>query len=505
MSSQSFASELVANLVALGVKHFYLSPGSRSQALALAAYSMEEAEEASLTVRIDERSMAFSALGRAMVTQAPVALITTSGTAVANLHPAVLEAHHAGVPLILLTADRPAFLRGKGANQTTNQVGIFSDAVRLCVDADETYDAADLARRAVDTAISEAGPVHLNLQFVEPLSSEQPLASEIYENLTNFALETQPTNLETVTLSSSEKTVVIAGAGSTNKAAEFAEKFALPIFAEPSSGSRHSKNAVLRYAELLQLPLATSIEQVVVFGKPTLNRSVTKLIQTCNQVQVVRNKKFGHFDTASNAKNFADDFTFDSPASAQWLSHWQSSDAELPEPEGFSRAQIVRAVWQATTESDAVVLGASKLIREADRFATREKIQVFSNRGLAGIDGTASTAIGIAQETDGVTRVLMGDLTFLHDIGGLNLTGVGNINLQLIVVNDHGGKIFEQLEIRDSAPNAAFEKLFRTPQQFAIDDAAKAFGWNYIKVSNQTQLKQALEIIGATVIEIELD
>ena len=128
LSSQSFAAELLATLVATGAKHLYLAPGARSQALAIAADQLAAKNLADLTIRLDERSMGFVALGRTMGTGKPSVLITTSGTAVANLHPAVLEAHHSGVPMILLTADRPARLRGKGANQTTNQVGIFADA-----------------------------------------------------------------------------------------------------------------------------------------------------------------------------------------------------------------------------------------------------------------------------------------------------------------------------------------------------------------------------------------
>lgn len=505
MSSQSFSSELIANLVALGVRHFYLSPGSRSQALALAAYSMETAGEATLSVRLDERSMAFTALGRSLASGEPIGVITTSGTAVANLHPAVLEAHHAGVPLILLTADRPSSLRGKGANQTTNQVGIFNDAVRLCVDADESFDAKELATLAVKTSIENHGPVQLNLQFREPLSDNLTSASQVFADLKKSRIDFEEISAETITLQSCEKTVVIAGAGATAQAGEFAQAYGLPLFAEPSSGARHFPNSVLRYSELLRSEFANEIEQVIVFGKPTLNRSVTKLLIGCKQVQVVRNKNFGHFDIAGNAQHFADGFSFGNSAPAEWLAVWQAADADLPEPESFSRGSIVRAIWAASKEQDAIVLGASKLVREADLYAPRKRVQVFSNRGLAGIDGTTSTALGIAQETTGTTRALIGDLTVLHDIGGLNLTGVAECNLQIIVVNDHGGKIFDQLEVKQSTSDLAFEKLFRTPQQFDLQAISRGFGWDYQRVSDQAGLLAALELPGRTVIEIELD
>ena len=143
--SQTFAAKLIAALYNNGVKNFYLAPGSRSQALAIAANQLAEAGLCDLTIRLDERSMGFMALGRSLAEKLPVAVITTSGTAVANLHPAVLEAHHSGVPIILLTADRPARLRGLGANQTTNQVGIFNDAVLDCFDVNTDSDAKELA------------------------------------------------------------------------------------------------------------------------------------------------------------------------------------------------------------------------------------------------------------------------------------------------------------------------------------------------------------------------
>ncbi|MFM1779671.1 MAG: hypothetical protein RIS51_816, partial [Actinomycetota bacterium] len=161
--------------------------------------------------------------------------------------------------------------------------------------------------------------------------------------------------------------------------------------------------------------------------------------------------------------------------------------------------------WDCSTENDAILLGASKLAREADSFASVKDLAVYSNRGLAGIDGTNSTAIGIAQATKGVTRALLGDLTVLHDIGGLNLTGIQGLNLQLIVVNDKGGKIFDQLEVRDTTSDTAFQKLFRTPQYFDLEALAKGFGWNYMRVNDEASLRETLSASGCVIIEIPMD
>lgn len=279
-SSQFFAAELLATLVAGGAKHLYLAPGARSQALAIAADQLAGANKADLTIRLDERSMGFVALGRAMASGSPSVVITTSGTAVANLHPAVLEAHHSGVPMILLTADRPARLRGKGANQTTNQVGIFADAVIRCIDVSVAelgeFDARELAIQAIELATGETpGPVQLNLQFQEPLSDLTPNASEI----STSGIEINPNSSEISSLEVviSDRAVVVAGAGANQAAVDFAKTANLPLFAEPTSGARYGDQLVVDYIAGLNGELGSQVDQVFVFGKPTLSRPVQRL------------------------------------------------------------------------------------------------------------------------------------------------------------------------------------------------------------------------------------
>ena len=186
--AQAFSATLLAALANAGVRNFFLAPGARSQSLAISAGQLADANKIKLHIRLDERSLGFTALGAALCSGEPSVIITTSGTAVANLHPAVLEAHHSGVPLILLTADRPHELRGVGANQTTNQIGIFADAVRECVDVPapngndgELREAAELALNAIAVAMGydgdQPGPVQLNLAYREPLSAIEPNAA----------------------------------------------------------------------------------------------------------------------------------------------------------------------------------------------------------------------------------------------------------------------------------------------------------------------------------------
>ncbi|MEY4980980.1 MAG: hypothetical protein RL174_318, partial [Actinomycetota bacterium] len=244
--AQVFAAHLLATLAKAGVREFYLAPGARSQALAIAAGQLAEAGKINLHVHLDERSLAFNALGAAMTTGEPSVIITTSGTAVANLHPAVLEASHSGIPLILLTADRPHELRGVGANQTTNQVGIFADAVRECIDvpapngADgDRTEAVELAISAISTALGfdgvQPGPVQLNLAFREPLSSLEPNAAALSPSYA-FPQEFTP-RPDFAVLDAAIPTVVVAGANAGESAVELAESFGWPLFAEPSSGA----------------------------------------------------------------------------------------------------------------------------------------------------------------------------------------------------------------------------------------------------------------------------
>ena len=523
--AQVFAAQLLASLAKLGVRNFFLAPGARSQALAIAAGQLAEAGKIDLSIRLDERSLGFVALGCALASGEPSVIITTSGTAVANLHPAVLEASHAGVPLILLTADRPHELRGVGANQTTNQIGIFNDAVRECLDVvapvgheGEPAEAAELAAAAIAISLGydaeQPGPVQLNLAFREPLSASEPNAAELNPRVQLPAREEPET--EFAVLDEAGKTIVIAGAGAGESAVELAEAFGWPLFAEPSSGARFGANVIVGYRELIpNHELAEQITRVVVFGKPTLGRGVVALLKNpAIEVIVVRNRAYGHFDVTRRAAKFCTELTVLEEPDFEWLTAWRAADAGLAKVEAEvapTRAALVEAVWAATEQSDQLLLGASRLIREADRWAPARPVRVFSNRGLAGIDGTVATATGLAIAEaragypEAVTRALIGDLTLLHDAGSLAFDRAeGELNIQLVVGNDHGGTIFESLEPAQTLDASSFERLFKTPQQVDIWSLAQAYGWQHILVESMSQLDDALSKRGRVIIEVKL-
>lgn len=529
-----FSVALLQQFVASGVRDVVLSPGSRSQALALAAAELERLGQLRLRVRIDERVAGFLALGLAVETQTPVLVITTSGTAVANLHPAVLEAHHSGVPLIVLSGDRPDELRGIGSNQTTTQPGIFGAAVQRTWDVGaptgepgEQDAARELARDAV--AAAARGPVHLNLAFREPLSGAiGPGLGRIDPPEPVERAGVSPTSI-----ASEPGTVVIAGTGAGERAEEVARELGVPLLAEVSSGAHFGPQLVVAYRELLAEPeFGGAVRRAVVFGHPTLSREVPALLQRDDvEVVVVRGPGAEDYNPGHRVAAFVDAVAVEGdPAPREWAGRWvaasrslvttddvapdstagprEHAEAELAAVRtAVTRKSLAEAVWRATWPHDRLVLGASRLIREVDRTVPGKKVRVHANRGLAGIDGTISTAIGIALASDqkGTTRVLLGDLALLHDAGAL-LFGVGEPRprIQVIVGNDNGGTIFDGLEVARSA-GEGFDRVMLTAQQVSVESLAAAYGWTYVRVDTRGQLDQALTASsGPTIVEVPL-
>lgn len=534
-----FSVAVLGELIRRGVRDVVLCPGSRSQAIALAVAAYEQAGLLRLRVRIDERVAGFLALGLAVETGTPVALITTSGTAVANLHPAVLEAHHSGVPLILLTADRPAELRGIGSNQTTKQVGLFGSAVGWLRDVeapsgtgfDPDYP-AQLAHEAFAAAAghsSPPGPVQLNLAFREPLSGPVGRLPQLDAHSWPVG---HPAGAREI--SDAPNTVVIAGHGSGIAAEAFAVSLGVPLLAEVSSGSRFGPNLVVAYRALLRDPeFGGRVKRAIVFGHPTLSREVPALIRR-NDVDtlIVRGTAFEAYNPGHRASSIDDCVSHEggadeSPEARAWLRSWVHASRRLLETgssnpravaseragdfareqlatfrEPITRRMLVETVWRHTWPHDRLVLGASRLIRETDAVVPGKKIAVHANRGLAGIDGTIATGLGIALASQadagqggaaGTTRVLLGDLAALHDVGAL-LFGVDEARprIQVIVGNDGGGTIFDGLEVAASAPRGAFDRVLYTPQTVDLRSLAAAYGWEYRVANNRGELDEAL-------------
>ena len=500
MSSPStdLARGVVSALLEAGVTDVVIAPGSRNAPLSFAAYDAAAAGLLRLHTRSDERTAGFLALGLTKV-GARAAVMCTSGTAVANLHPAVLEAAHAGLPLVVVSADRPARLRGTNANQTTDQVGIFGPLV-------ETVGLVAPADADAQSLVQDPGPRHWNVQLDEPLVPEDrwtPSPGPALQPNTGV----RPAVLELLPLG--PRTVVVAGDDAGPPARVLAERAGWPLLAEPSSGSRTGENALRCYRLLLDSDLGSRIERVVVVGHPTLSRPVTRLLAR-DDVEVVAAEAVG----AWHERPFRVDHEVrgglgpeEGPVDTAWLEEWRAADrsvarqldALLAAEAGLTPHEVAGAVSRSLPPEGLLLVGASSPIRDLDlmvaKYAVGDRRKVIANRGLSGIDGTISSAIGAALGRPRSSRAiaLMGDVTFLHDANGLVLgPREPRPDLTIVVVNDDGGSIFAMLEQGAEEYAPAYDTLFGTPHGVDLASLCAATRTPHWKVDSLAELEHAL-------------
>jgi len=484
----TLARAVLTALIADGVREIVLAPGSRNAPLSFAAYDAADAGLVRLHTRIDERSAGFLALGLCKG-GSPAAVMCTSGTAVANLHPAFLEASHARLPLILVTADRPARLRGTDANQTTDQVGIFGVGTSDI----ETTDSIPTRR------VADGVPAHWNVQLDEPLTPPDRWVPEPVAALP----EVPDGDVERTAVRLGPRTVVVAGDDARQGARMLAEAAGWPLLAEPSSGSRTGTHALRCYRLLLDGDLGRQVERVVVAGHPTLSRPVLRLLSRPDVEVLDMETATRPYSVAGTVTNPVVDGA-DDPA---WLATWQQADASVSrqldallaaEP-GLTPYAVAGAVSRALPPGGHLVVGASSPIRDLDLMATAYPVgsrrKVVANRGLSGIDGTVSTAIGasLARRPGNRNLALMGDVTFLHDSNGLVLgPDEPRPDLTIVVVNDDGGSIFSMLEQGAPEHAHAFERLFGTPHGVDLGSLCAATRTPHWRVEDTAELEHAL-------------
>lgn len=475
--STSQAAVVVDEMIRGGVQDVVLCPGSRNAPLAFALEAADRAGRVRLHMRIDERTAGFLAIGLAVSGRRPVPVVMTSGTAVANLGPAVLEANYARIPLVVLSANRPYEMLGTGANQTVEQLGLFAGQVRATISlglAEESDQVNSQWRSAVcrvlaaarGTRSGNAGPVHFDMPLREPLTPDLADSRPAPEGRPDGSpwTTTQYATLDVpVDLDLSVDTVVISGHG----AAYRPELAGLPTVAEPT--------APLHGHPLNPLALgALSPRQAIITGRPTLHRQVSKVLAdpAVSVIALTTGPRWP--DVSGNVVATGTRALVTGTPSPEWLRRCadasESADAavrgqldSLSIPTGL---HVAAAVSSARRPGDLLVLGASNPVRDMALVGyPAEDVRVLSNRGVAGIDGTVSTAVGAALAHDGRTIALMGDLTFLHDASGL-LIGTGEPrprDLTIVVANDDGGGIFELLEQGDPQYAGVFERVFGTP------------------------------------------
>jgi 2-succinyl-5-enolpyruvyl-6-hydroxy-3-cyclohexene-1-carboxylate synthase len=575
-ASSAQARVLIDELARCGVTDAVLSPGSRSAAL---AFALDGEPRIRVHVHPDERSAAFVALGIGRATGRPAVVVVTSGSAVANLHPAVLEADAAGVPLIVMSADRPPELRDTAADQTIIQAGLFGGSTRFAVELGVAEDRRDAvvtwratASRAVAAACGlggPAGPVHLNVAFREPtvpvsddgrsvgapfrsaLDGRDGSAPWVEVQRASSTLDDTAVQELARRLVGVERGLVLVGSGAegpdlADAVERFASTLGWPVLAEGHTSARHVRSALRAWPHLLETPgyVASHRPDVVVrIGRVTLTRTVGALLGPSTSELVI--DPYGRWwdprrtmsslicaDPSDTLDRVADVLAVS--AGSTWSDAWRAADERVADAlraalDGsgdagpvnstpLSGPHVARAVQHALRPGDVLVVGSSLAIRDLDRVAGLEddardrhrSIVVHANRGVAGIDGTVSTALGVAlgmAEGQGRVTALVGDLTCLHDTNAWLLSpDAERLDVTLVVIDDDGGAIFSLLPPADFP---AFARLFTTPHGRDLAHLAALHDLAYERVEDTAALETALTSAsarrGATLVHAIVD
>jgi 2-succinyl-5-enolpyruvyl-6-hydroxy-3-cyclohexene-1-carboxylate synthase len=548
-----WAKTFVDELVLCGLEHVCIAPGSRSTPLVIAF-----AENPNVTIHsiIDERSAAFFALGLGLATGKPAAVLCSSGTATVNFHPAIVEARYAHVPLIVLTADRPHELRDSGANQTVDQVKMFGEHVLWFYDValPEAEPAAvavrnlrTLAARAYSKTLDfEQGPVHLNFPFRKPLepipvpTDRTDVEPHPFDNARPFTQiargvlqpSEQQINLLVDAVQQSERGLIICGPRTPSDEsfaqalAVFSERTGFPIFADVLSNLRFSPNVKTLggYDTFLTEPTFEPPDLILHFGampasgtlEQWLNRIPTLRRMLINQDGVWtdayhRLTELIQVDETLLLQAVTDTVDTKSSAWSQQVQDteqitWQSMDLALSQElfDGAAVAEIINAL----PEDTQVFIASSLPVRNAEQYAKphAKALHFYSNRGASGIDGTISSAFGVAAaDRERPTVMITGDLAFYHDMNGLLAAKRNELrNLTIFLINNDGGGIFKRLPITDFEP--PFTELFLTPHGLDFSHAAQMYGLDYQQVESLDTLREIASQVGtvekAAVIEI---
>jgi 2-succinyl-5-enolpyruvyl-6-hydroxy-3-cyclohexene-1-carboxylate synthase len=545
-----FARALVGELHLAGVAAAFVCPGSRSTPLALA---IAEREGLRHSVHIDERSAAFQALGFAKASGRPVLLLCTSGTAGANFLPAVAEAHRSRVPLVVLTADRPPEQRAWGAAQTMEQRTLYAGFTRWSEETPCPSErsvaisyACALGRRAVLEATGPApGPVHLNLPFREPLlpaSIEAAVAGVDAARRWPFVSQDGECPLADLDglaqeLRSIERGVLVFGPDSWDPLlgdAVHALATALdwPVLADPASGLRADgprADSIIHGADLLlrdATVAAALAPQLIVRcgGQPTSAArhaaAEVWLVDPANGFRDPQHRATRTFRASSRefCRQFSKEAAGPAVRGSEWRSRWQQADrvaragaaAACDADQRFLTPHLARAIWAGLPDGAALYAANSMVIRDVDAFADHRaaRLRLLANRGVNGIDGMVSSALGAATALGRPAVLWCGDLALLHDVSGLLAGTIQEADLTIVVSNDDGGGIFEYLPAARSLPRPVFEQMFAVPHGLDLCGLARGLGWQAVRVESATAFSRELARAlagGRRMIEVPVD
>ncbi len=527
-----WARTMIEELTRAGLRHVCIAPGSRSTPLVFAFAELAQTNHVTIHRHLDERSAAFFALGLAQATRTPVALICTSGSALANFFPAVVEAHESGVPLIILTGDRPHELRGSGANQTIDQVEFYGKYALWSVDLPlPEADPGPLVLRYLRTTAARAyatangqrqGVVHLNFPFrkpLEPTAADLARASasavESITTITRAAPTIHPADLTALIdlINAHERGIIIAGTNIDPALAPdlhaLAHQIGYPLFADPLSGARFGHpNAIAAYETFLNGGDLAAPDLIIRVGDmPTskwLNAWIdTDAVQTYIHITPAgiwsddqhRVTHLIHADPAALIAALHDQ----TPTRAStWNDHlhalesatWEAINQHLTD---FDAAYVYDLI--ASLPDDAIVFAGNSLpIRHVDQFGrpSGKKLNLYGNRGASGIDGNVSTALGIARaHPDQPVYLLIGDVTLYHDLNGLlAIRNLGINNITIVLLNNDGGGIFNRLPV--SALDPTFTDLFIMPHGLDFTHAARLYGLEHTLITDRAHFRDLI-------------
>ena len=550
----ALASAMVEELARCGVRQAAIAPGSRSTPLALALLRAPAIETTSI---VDERSAGYFALGAAQATGAPTVVVCTSGTAAANLHPAICEADEAGVPLLALTADRPPELRGIGAGQTIDQLKLYGDTVRWFCEVG-THDADDagllhfrsVACRAFAAARGAPGPVHLNLSWREPLGPEPRegevtaksslvLAGRGERPLHAVLSPTPPIDAPVLDelserIAAAPRGLIVAGRmpghGAAGAIAALARACGYPILAEPTSqlrlGAHDRELVVWAYGPIARArPPALAPELVIRFGDLPTCKPLREWLADLDDLRQIVIDPSGSWNEPSRR---AEVILRSDPASAadalagrlgeagddDWAPAWLTAAAavggalegELGALDEVSEPAAHAALGRLYSDGDLVYTNSSMPIREQEAFVASAPAEVrfLCNRGANGIDGLISSGIGAANASGRPTWIVTGDLGLYHDMNGLAILRDVDVPIRIVVLNNDGGGIFEFLPQAEQVTREEFEVLFGTPLGLDLERVAGLYGLAYERAESLGSLARATGS-GPVLVEVPVD
>jgi 2-succinyl-5-enolpyruvyl-6-hydroxy-3-cyclohexene-1-carboxylate synthase len=524
-SLTNFVRRMTGALMKAGVKSVVISPGSRSTPL---AYAFASTKSLNVYIQVDERSAGFFALGLAKATGEPVVLLCTSGTAASNYFPAVTEAHYARIPLIVITADRPHELREVGAPQAIDQIQLYGNHVKYSVDfplAEENADVDDYIERHVQRAASVAlsapyGPIHLNVPFREPLlidfEMDTPTATFIQRMKGIDLLDASTAQFVKEILNKTEKGLLVVGELPIDIDTEVFWKFAKalnwPVLCDPLSNLRTKVPAncmdlcIDRYDALLKSELFKEKaipDTVIRLGAQPVSKPLSLFLKKARPETVVlidESPQFRdplgivthHIQSSVVAFLQINVQKEESSYAKTWSRANDEASVVMENSSGSDEGAYTQMLFSNLPDGSDLFSGSSMPIRDVDTFfsKTEKNITIFANRGTNGIDGVVSTALGIQAARQRPTWLLIGDLSFLHDVNGLIVSRFHETDLTIVIMNNDGGGIFSYLPQAESGNH--FERLFGTPTGLRFEHIAAMYDAQYSSIESIEEFEQEL-------------